>query len=91
MQIGTTFWVWDTGESNDLTFLEYLHAPVIFFLWILYTIWYNYKNLETGPEVIKLFMLNSAENQICSAHKILFTNNLNFSPAKQSWVGNFSW
>ena len=30
------------------------------------------------------FMLNSAENEICSAYKKLNTNNLNFFPAKQS-------
>ena len=31
------------------------------------------------------FMLNSAENEICSAYKKLNTNNLNFFPGKQSW------
>ena len=35
------------------------------------------------PEVIKLFfMLNSAENEICSAYKKLNTNNLNFFSCK---------
>ena len=36
------------------------------------------------------FMLNSAENEICSAYKQLNTNNLNFFLAKQSWAWNFS-
>ena len=36
------------------------------------------------------FMLNSAENEICSTYKKLNTNNLNFFPAKQSWAWNFS-
>ena len=30
------------------------------------------------------FMLNSAENEICSVYKKLNTNNLNLFPAKQS-------
>ena len=34
-------------------------------------------------------MLNSTENEICSAYKNLNTNNFNFFPAKQSWAWFF--
>ena len=36
------------------------------------------------------FMLNSAENEICSVYKKLNTVNLNFLPAQQNWAWNFS-
>ena len=36
------------------------------------------------------FMLNSAENEICSAYKKLNTSTLNFLPAQQKWAWNFS-
>ena len=36
------------------------------------------------------FVLNSAENEICSAYEKINTNNLNFFPAKQSLAWNFS-
>ena len=35
------------------------------------------------------FMLNSAENEICSAYEKLNTSNLNFLPAQQNWAWNF--
>ena len=45
---------------------------------------------KSEPEVIKLFfMLNSAENEICSAYKKLNTINLNFLPAQQNWAWFF--
>ena len=46
---------------------------------------------RTGPRGYKtFFMLNSAENEICSTYKKLNTNNFNFFPAKQSWAWIFS-
>ena len=46
---------------------------------------------KPGPRVYKkiFFMLNSAENEICSANKKLNTSNLNFLPVMQSWEWNF--
>ena len=48
----------------------------------------SYHSLAWGHKTF--FMLNPAENEICSAHKKLNINNLNFFPAKQSWAWIFS-
>ena len=42
------------------------------------------KKYSTGPEVIKLFMLNSPEHENCPANKSQITNNWKFFLAKHS-------
>ena len=51
---------------------------------------YPYKYLSWARGYKTSFMLNSAENEICSAYKKLNTVNLNFLPAQYKWALNFS-
>ena len=55
---------------------------------ILYSCTQCFQDTARGYKTV--FMLNSAENEICSTSKQLNTNNLNFFHAKQSWAWIFS-
>ena len=44
----------------------------------------NVETAPSGPEIIKLIMLNSDEHEICPANKSQITNNCKFFLAKHS-------